>query len=124
MLVYDKQKMVADHKRILNRKGTKTTLPNHHPPLNRKTSHQGPSKEELLLIGRNEKLDTYIKNLKERSRGRGVLNLRRLLNLQRTYPTEPFMAGISKALQYGLYDLTRLEKIILNNTAGEYFDLS
>jgi hypothetical protein len=115
---------VAEHRRILNRKGTKTTLPNHHPPLNRKISHQGPSKEELLLIGKNEELDTYIKNLKERSRGRGVLNLRRLLNLQRTYPAEPFMAGISKALQYGLYDLARLEKIILNNTAGEYFDLS
>ncbi len=124
VLIYDKQKMVAEHKRILNRKGTKTTLPNHHPPLNRKIAHQGPSKEELLLIGKNEELDTYIKNLKERSRGRGVLNLRRLLNLQRTYPAEPFMAGISKALQYGLYDLARLEKIILNNTAGEYFDLS
>ncbi len=82
------------------------------------------TKEELLLIGKNEELDTYIKNLKERSRGRGVLNLRRLLNLQRTYPNEPFMAGISKALQYGLYDLARLEKIILNNTAGEYFNLS
>lgn len=124
VLIYDKQKMVAEHKRILNRKGTKTTLPNHHPPLNRKISLQGPSKEELLLIGKNEQLDTYIKNLKERSRGRGVLNLRRLLNLQRTYPAGPFMAGISKALQYGLYDLARLEKIILNNIAGEYFDLS
>lgn len=52
-----------------------------------------------------------------------MLNLRRLLNLQRNYPEEPFMAGVSKALQYGLYDLARLEKIILDNTAGEYFDL-
>ncbi len=37
---------------------------------------------------------------------------------------EPFMAGISKALQYGLYDLARLEKIILDNIAGDFFDLS
>jgi hypothetical protein len=92
--------------------------------LHRKTSHLGPSKEELLLTGDNQELNLYIKNLKERSRGRGVLNLRRLLNLQRNYPAEPFMAGVSKALQYGLYDLARLEKIILDNTAGEYFDLS
>jgi hypothetical protein len=92
--------------------------------LNRKISLQGPPKEELLLIGENKELDLYVKNLKKRSRGRGVLNLRRLLNLQRSYPTEPFMAGVSKALQYGLYDLARLEKIILDNTAGDFFDLS
>ena len=124
VLVYDKQKMVAEHKRIIDKKETRTTLPGHHPPLNREKSHQGPAKEELLLLGKNEDLDRYIKNLKKRSRGRGVLNLRRLLNLQRTYPHEPFMAGISKALTYGLYDLTRLEKIILDNIAGNFFDLS
>ncbi len=124
VLLYDKHNKVAEHKRIIDKKETRTTLPNHHPPLHRKTSHLGPSKEELLLTGDNQELNLYIKNLKERSRGRGVLNLRRLLNLQRNYPAEPFMAGVSKALQYGLYDLTRLEKIILDNTAGEYFDLS
>lgn len=124
VLVYDKQKIVAEHKRIIDKKETRTTLPKHHPPLNRERSHQGPAKEELLLLGKNEVLDSYVKGLKEKSRGRGVLNLRRLLNLQRSYPHEPFMAGINKALKYGLYDLSRLEKIILNNIAGEFFDLS
>lgn len=124
VVVYDKQKVVAQHKRIIDKKETRTTLPGHHPPLNRQTSHQGPAKEELLLLGKNEDLDRYVKNLKKRSRGRGVLNLRRLLNLQRTYPHGPFMAGISKALTYGLYDLARLQKIILDNIAGDFFDLS
>ena len=124
ILVYDKQKMVAEHKRIVDKKETRTTLPNHHPPLNSERSHQGPAKEELLLLGKNDELDCYVENLKKRSRGRGVLNLRRLLNLQRSYPHEPFMAGISKALTYGLYDLARLEKIILNNIDGDFFDLS
>lgn len=124
VLVYDKQKLVAEHIRAINRKDARSTLPNHHPPLNWSNVHQGPAKEELLLAGRNETLDLYVKNLKKRSRGRGVLNLRRLLNLQRTYPSEPFMAGISKALKYGLYDLTRVEKIILENIAGDFFELS
>ena len=109
---------------IIDKKETRTTLPGHHPPLNREKSCQGPAKEELLLLGKNEDLDRYVKNLKQRSRGRGVLNLRRLLNLQRTYPQGPFMAGISKALAYGLYDLARLQKIILDNIAGDFFDLS
>lgn len=33
------------------------------------------------------------------------------------------MATVEKALVYGLYDLTRLEKMILNNTSGDFFDL-
>ena len=124
VLIYDKQKMVAEHKRIINRKDTRATLPNHHPPLNRKISHQGPPKEELLLAGKSAELDLYMANLKKRSHGRGVFNLRRLLNLQRTYPQQSFMAGIHTALNYGLYDLARLEKIIIQNIAGEFFELS
>jgi len=124
VLIYDKQKLVAEHERIIDKKGTRSTLPGHHPPLNRKQSHQGPTKEELLLKGKDEALDRYIENLKKRSRGRGVLNLRRLLNLQRTYPHQPFMVAINKALDYGLYDLARLETIILENIAGDFFELS
>ncbi len=123
VLIYDKQKMVAEHKRIINRKDTRSTLPNHHPPLNRKISHQGPAKEELLLAGKSPELDLYIANLKKRSHGRGVFNLRRLLNLQRSYPQQSFTAGIHTALNYGLYDLARLEKIIIQNIAGEFFEL-
>jgi transposase len=124
VLVYDKQRKVAEHNRIIDRKETRATLPGHHPPLNSRKSHKGPPKEEILLLGKSEDLDRYVYNLKKRSRGRGVINLRRLLNLKRTYPHGPFMAGISKALVYGLYDLARLEKIILDNISGDFFDLS
>ncbi len=42
-----------------------------------------------------------------------------LLNLQRTYPQQSFMAAINTTLNYGLYDLVRLEKIIIKNIAGD-----
>lgn len=124
VLVYDKQQMVAEHVRIIDKKETRATLPTHHPPLNSRKAHQGPSKEESLLTGKNADLDQYIDNLKKRSAGRGVRNLRRLLHLQRTYPHEPFMTAIGKAQAYGLYDLARVEKIILDHIAGDFFDLS
>jgi transposase len=124
VLVYDKQKLVAEHKRIIDKNETRATLPNHHPPLNSIKSHQGPTKEERLLLEiNNEELTRYVANLKERSPGRGVLNLRRLLSLQRTYPCEPFIAAVRTALNYGLYDLARLERMILNNIAGDFFEL-
>jgi transposase len=124
VLIYDKQTKVAEHTRIVDKRDSRSTLSGHHPPLYRKESTRGPCKEEMLLTGDHQELDLYVRNLKKRSRGRGVLNLRRLLNLQRSYPCEPFMAAINTALQYGLYDLARLEKIILDNTAGDFFDLS
>ena len=56
----------------------------------------------------------YVAELKKRSHGRGVVKLRRLLHLKRTYPGEPFLKAIKQALKYGLFDLSRLENIVLD----------
>jgi hypothetical protein len=61
--------------------------------------------------------------LKQRAPGRGVGKLRRLLELKRTYPAEPFLAAVAQALRYGLFDLARLERLILGQVAGDFFDL-
>jgi hypothetical protein len=49
--------------------------------------------------------------------------LRRLLDLKRTYPCGPFLAAIEQALQFGLFDLGRLEKLILQRVIGDFFTL-
>jgi len=64
-----------------------------------------------------------VAELKKRSPGRGVAKLKRLLNLQRTYPAAPFLDAIEQAAKYGLYDLGRLEALILKQVAGSFFDL-
>ena len=53
-----------------------------------------------------------------------MAKLRRLLELKRTYPAEPFLAAIEQALHYGLFDLSRLERLILEHVAGDFFDLA
>ena len=123
VLVYNKQKKVAEHDRLIDKRDKKIKAPGHHPPLMRKKMYKGPCREEKLLTGKDTTLDRYIAELKKRGRGRGIAGLRRLLNLQRTYPQEPFLNAVGQALKYGLYDLTRLEKIILNNIAGDFFEL-
>jgi hypothetical protein len=124
VIIYKKNKKVAEHDRILDNRDARSTLPGHHPPIRRKNLHQSSSKEERLLIGKDDLLDGYVAGLKRRSHGRGVINLRRLLHLRRTYPQESFMKAIELALKYGLYDLARLEKIILNHITGNFFNLS
>ncbi len=121
--VYHGRNQVASHQRILQGRDKRLTAPGHHRPLHRKKAHQGPSKEEQCLTGHDETLDSYVKELKKRARGRGLVKLRRLLELKRTYPEEPFMKAVADALHYGLFDLARLEKMILTNTGGDFFNL-
>ena len=89
----------------------------------RQKAHNGIGIEEQTLIGRHESLDRYAAELKRQARGRGIVKLRRLLDLKRTYPPAPFQKAVEEALRYGLYDLARLEKMILKNTGGEFFEL-
>ena len=68
-------------------------------------------------------LGDYVKALVAHAPGRGAARLKRLLQLQRTYPSEPFLAAVAQALAYGLYDLTRLESLILKQVRGAFFQL-
>lgn len=121
--IFFKHQKVADHPRLIDKRETRITANGHHPPLNRYKAHRGPSKEEMLLRGQDDSLDHYVEELKKRSSGRGIIKMRRLLELKRTYPQEPFKKTIKKALHYGLYDLSRLEQMILSYVAGEFFNL-
>ena len=46
------------------------------------------------------------------------LALRQLLRMLREYPREPFLGAIAEAAQYGLYDLDRVERMILRRVAA------
>jgi hypothetical protein len=121
--VFFKNQKVADHPRLLDKRETRVTAPGHHPPFNRRKAHEGTCQEEKALVGQHPWLDQFIEGLKKRSSGRGVMPLRRLLDLKRTYPPEAFEKAMLHALQYGLYDLARLEQMILSHVAGDFFNI-
>jgi transposase len=112
---------VASHPRLVGKREAHVTHPGHHGPLFRDRIYRGPSAEEQALMGESEILDRYVSEIKKRSSGRGIAKLRRLLSLKRTYPAEPFLAALARALAYGLFDLSRLEKMILEHVAGDFF---
>jgi len=66
-------------------------------------------------------MDAYIKALTHHLNGRGTRALNRLLQIKRTYPVQPFLAALAQALKYGLFDLTRLERLVLSHVAGDFF---
>ena len=123
VVVHFQGKPVAEHERRIAQRYGRSTLPGHHSPPGGRYQRPGPSPEEQQLIGQQAILDHYVAELKKRSPGRGVAKLKRLLAFKRTYPAAPFLAAIEQAAKYGLYDLNRLEALILKQVAGSFFDL-
>ena len=112
---------IAVHPRIVGVRDGRSVLPDHHRIPSR--APRAPVLEEQLLAGQSELLDRYAAALKQRAYGRGVRALRRLLELKRSYPEAPFLAALEQAMKYGLFDLGRLETLILKYVAGDFFAL-
>ena len=121
--VFHGHQLVAEHPRLLGQRYAIQLTKAHHTSLSRGRVPRGPSPQEQALVGRAPLLDRYVAELKRRAPGRGVAKLRHLLQLKQSYPAEPFLAAIEQALRYGLFDLTRLERLILERVAGDFFDL-
>jgi transposase len=120
--VFFDRRLVAEHPRLIGMRDGESLIDEHHSIPRRRKAGSGPSPYERDLVGRDPILDRYVEALKQRSPGRSVVKLRRLLQLQRRYPTKPFLAAIGLALHYRLFDLARLERLILQRVAGDFFD--
>lgn len=116
-----KDMTIAVHPRLVGQRDGKSTLPGHHTVPVR--GRRGPAVEERLLTGHHQSLDQYAAALVQRGTNGGRRALRRLLEMKRTYPSGPFLAAIAQALHYGLFDLGRLEALILKQVAGDFFAL-
>jgi len=121
VLVFYGQRQIAVHARLIGQRDKTAFDKAHHDTLVRGRTASGPSPQEQALTGRHPVLDQYVAALKQRAPGRGVGKLRRLLALKRNYPAEPFLAALAQALAYGLFDLNRLERLILERVAGDFF---
>lgn len=118
--VWHRGTLVASHTRRIGERDARHTLPGHHRVPNRGKAQQ-PAPERLLLSDEHPAIAGYAAALKQR--GRGLQTLRRLLEMKRTYPAEPFLAAVEQALRYGLFDLGRLEALVLKFAAGDFFRL-
>ena len=124
VIVFFQYQKVAEHPRCIDKRAARMTAPGHHSSFRMKKAHRGSSQEERALRGHSDLLDSYVKEIKQRSRGRGIRQLRRLLDLKRTYPEDAFNKAIHKAFHFAMYDLSRLEHMILSYVAGDFFTMS
>lgn len=119
--IHHKRSLVASHARLVGVRDARSTLSGHHT-IPKRTPRE-PSLQAQLLCGQSPVIDAYIKALTQHLNGRGTRALNRLLQIKRTYPAQPFLAALAQALKYGLFDLTRLENLVLSHVAGDFFAL-
>jgi transposase len=119
--IHYRRTSVAIHPRLIGVRNVRHTLPGHHT-IPQRASRQ-PSLHAQLLCGEHAALDAYVAALGAHLHGRGTRALNRLLQLKRSYPPQPFLAAVEQALKYGLFDLTRLETLVLRHVAGDFFAL-
>jgi transposase len=114
---------IVKHQRVATPDQVRVTLPEHRPPRGEGPCKRDPHPEETALLAAAPQLAPYVENLKRRGRKVVALSLRQLLRMLRDYPREAFLGALEEAARYGLYDLDRVERMILRRVAREYFRL-
>jgi transposase len=119
----DARRLVT-HRRIAEAEHQRIMLAEHRPPRGQRASRPDPHPEEKSIVAVAPELADYVAELKQRSRKVVTLALRQLLRWVREYPREPLLGAVREAGRYGLYDLDRLERMILRRVTREYFLLA
>lgn len=122
--LYEGPRRVATHARVPRPLDTRVTDPAHRPPRGQGPAQRAqPAPEEIELLQLEPQLAGYLAGLK-RTVGSRRVPLRRLLSMLREYPRASFLGALALAEQYRLFDLDRLERMVLKQIAREYFVLA
>ncbi|MBK5257525.1 MAG: IS21 family transposase [Vicinamibacteria bacterium] len=111
------------HRRLIGVFNQRSTLKEHfHPRPRSGPSVLGP--EETAIVKALPEAAAYVNALKKRGRVQITLALRQLLRMVREYPKGAVTAALTEACHYGLYDLARVERMVLRRVARDYFPIN
>ena len=111
------------HVRVIDPIGRRITLSEHRPVRGQGIKRSDPRPEEKTLGQVVPEIADYITALKKHGRKYMTLALRQLLRMAREYPRDAFLSAVAEAARYGLFDLDRLERMVLRRIASDYFQL-
>jgi transposase len=124
--IFDGHRLVCEHVRE-EEGGGKTRMLEQHK-LERKLARQRTPKtavrpEEAALLAASPAMAAMVAALKKRHAGRAVRALQRLRRMWLDYPQAPLDQALAVALAHGLFDLERIERLVLRHVAGDFFRL-
>jgi transposase len=117
-------KLAAEHVRLEDGAGRKSTLPEHRrEPRRRDRTDEVPLPEEPVLRAAGGSLAALVDRLRLHHGGRRAKHIRRLHRMYLDYPAEALQRAVEDALHHGLLDLGRIERMVLRHVAGDFFRL-
>ncbi len=101
----------------------RVTHPDHRGRARRKRGPAPTLPQEGPLRAAAPELGTLVDRLRKHHGGRVARPLRRLHRMFLDYPTEPLVAAVRQANAHDLYDIGRIERMVLRRIAGDIFRL-
>jgi hypothetical protein len=121
--IFEHAGLVATHPRLEPGAGLRSITPGQRTPRRRRTATREISREERELRAAGPELDRYVTALSDKLGSSTTRALRRLHRIYLDYPDKPLRQAVRRAAEYGLFDLARLERLILREVAGDIFRL-
>jgi len=120
--IFDGPRLVASHARVIDPGAARVVDPAHRPPRGEGRSARGDvSVEEEQLLRLVPEFTGYVARLKRAPHGRGLRDVRRLLRMTSDYPRTPLLEAVRTAAHFGLFDLERVERLLLRSLARDFF---
>lgn len=120
--VFNGHALVADHDKRPDGAAMRVTLPEHRGRW-RRPAVSPPSSEETALRAAGPMLAAMCDVLRTQRGGQALQAMRRLRRIWLDYPTAAVEEAVARALEYGLVDLERIERMVLLNIRGSFFNL-
>jgi hypothetical protein len=121
--VFDGKRQVAEHPRQESGAGKRITCQEHRRLGAWKKRTPAPLPEEPRLRAIDPAMAQLVDLLRERHGGRAVRAVRQLHRMYLEYPTPSLVDAVREAVRHGLCDLQRIERMVLERIAGDYFRL-
>ena len=119
--IFRGHELVVEHEKREPGSGERVTLPEHRSTRPHRRTPVPPSPEETVLAAVAPEFARLIAMLKTRHGGQALRAVRTLYRLHMDYPLEAIVPVLRLALDHGLIDLGRIERMILRHLAGPFF---
>ncbi len=121
LLFFDGPRLVTKHKRR-HSGANRVRLPESERVERKQRRRAQAVLEERQLLAALPDFGDYIVELRKRApRGRSVARLRTVRRMLRDYPRAALDKALRDASHYGLYDLDRVERMVLKNVERDFF---
>lgn len=120
--VVHRHEVVADHLRAEDGADVRVRDPAHRT-VTRRALRREPTREEKVLAAAGPAFTAMVELVRRTRQGRAVQAVRRLHRMYVDYPTELVHQVFVLAVEHGLSDLERVERMVLRRLGTEFFRL-